>query len=223
MTSCKPPARRCRRPTVSGKREQARPPEPQPLRAQAHLSILLHTGTDPGCHPGEPRSPPAPSSPAPRHCGRFPSSLERASTPRSLRRSTLDSGFREWVPRGAGRRDAGVSGPLPSRPRGARPPGPRGKSGGGCRRFCAGRAGAKGLRREAGVCPPPRHPASAGVPAPLPAHLLDGGGRDLALAPLSRGRERHRHVAAEPAISESRALQGPRSWGPDARLRAVPP
>lgn len=49
-------------------------------------------------------------------------------------------------------------------------------------------------------------------------HLLDGGGRDLPLAPLPRGCERHRHVATEPAIGESGTLRGPRSWGPDARL-----
>lgn len=155
-------------------------------------------------HPRGGPKPPAPSSPAPSHCGRLPSSPKRASTPRSLRRCTLGSGFREWGPGGAGRR----------RSLGGRsPPGPRGKSGGGCRRFCAGRAGAKGLAREASVSPPPRHPASARVPAPLSAHLLDGGGRDLALAPLPRGCERYRHVAAEPAISESPSAPGTAELG----------
>lgn len=116
MTSCKPPARRCRRPTALGQREQARPPEPQrPPRALRRI-YLLQTGTDPGFDPGrdpgEPRSPSAPSSPAPRHCGRFSSSPKRASTPRSLRRSTLRSGFREWGPGGAGRRRSRGAAPL---------------------------------------------------------------------------------------------------------------
>lgn len=73
-----------------------------------------------------------------------------------------------------------------------------------------------------GRSPSLRHPVSARAPAPPRAHLLDGGGRDLPLAPLPRCCERHRHVATEPAIGESGALRGPRSWGPDARLPGRP-
>lgn len=192
------------------------------LRAQAHLSAADRNRS--GVRSRErPRGAPE----APRLFSRLPRDIAEGS--QVLRRGPQLRGVcgaalsgrasARGVP--AGRRRSLGAAPFTAPRREATRP--AGKSGGGCQRFCAGRAGAKGLRRKAGVSPPPRHPASARVPASLPAHLLDGGGRDFALAPLPRGCERHRHVAAEPAISESRALQGPRSWGPDARLRAVPP
>lgn len=81
-----------------------------------------------------------------------------------------------------------------------------------------------GPRRSGPQPPPPPFPARQEAAAAAPgaaragpsssrsAHLLDGGRCDLALAPLPRGRERHRHVwrvpggsASAPAPARSRA------------------
>lgn len=138
--------------------------------------------------------PPAPSSSAPSPCGRLPSSPERASTPRSLRHSTLGSDFREWGPGGAGRRRSLESrGPLPSRPRVARPPGPRGNRAAVAGAFVRTDQAPKGsVGKPASARPhatPPR-PASrrlsqltfwmaAGVISPLPRCLGAANATDM--------------------------------------------
>lgn len=124
-----------------------------------------------------------------------------------------------WLPRVGSRRGGATPesrGPLLSGPRGARPPDPRGNRAAVAGAFVRVEQAPKGSSGKPAPARPhhrpaaPRHatPPRPRAWEPLPSHLLDGGGRDLPFAPLPRGCERHRHVAAEPATGESRALRG---------------
>lgn len=226
VTSCKPPACRCGRPTALGQREQARPPEPQRPPCALRRIYLLQTGTDPGCDPGsdpgEPRRPPGSFLACPETLRKVLKFSEEGLNSEEF--GAQHSGV--GLPRvGSRRGDAGVSGPLPSRPRGARPPGPRGNRAAVASAFVRAEQAPKGsVGKPASARPhatPPR-PASrrlsrltfwmaAGVISPLPRCLGAANATDM-LPPSPR--------SASPERSRARGAGGPTPASGQFHLRA---